>query len=105
MGIKGESLDSLGLWEPHTHLSATSSPASSRGKMLKVLSPSGCWATRALSSSKVWEGKRGQGDEEMLLGAAREGLDFSLQGLSWIWGLCKQELNHAPGTKGQCFSA
>lgn len=98
----GESQDSPGLLEPHTHLSATSSPASSSGKMLKLLSPSGCWATRALSSSKVWGGKRGQGDgegkrdremgsgkrdREMLLGAAKEGLDFSLQGLSWVWGL------------------
>lgn len=85
MGIKeGESQDSPGLLEPHTHLSATSSPASSSGKTLKLLSPSGCWATRALSSSKVWGGKRGQGDGEMILGAAKEGLDFSLQGLSWV---------------------
>lgn len=91
MGIKeGESQDSPGLLEPHTHLSATSSPASSSGKTLKLLSPSGCWATRALSSSKVWGGKRGQGDgegkgdREMILGAAKEGLDFSLQGLSWV---------------------
>lgn len=34
-----------------------------------------------------WGGKRGQGDGEMLLGAAKEEMDFSLQGLSWVWGL------------------
>lgn len=89
LGIKhGEFL------EPHTHLSATSSPASSSGKMLKLLSPSGCWATRALSSSKVWGGKRGQGDGEMLWELPRRGLGFG--GCSSHPGLCKQELNHDP---------
>lgn len=77
LGIKdGEFL------EPHTHLSATSSPASSSGKMLKLLSPSGCWATRALSSSKVWGGKRGQGDGEMLWELPRRGWVCP-----WVWGL------------------
>ena len=132
-------------WEPHTHLCAASSPASIRGKTLKLLSPWGCWATRPLSSSMVWERSGGRrerqhpacrqgqplgagrvagvpghpsiqgregivalGDGEMLLGAVKERLDFSLQGHGWLWRLlllpgavrrraCKQEPNRAAG--------
>lgn len=130
-------------WDPLTHLCAASSPASIRGKTLKLVSPGGCWATRPLSSSMVWEGSGGrserqppacrqgqplgtgrvagghpgtQGKEgrvvprEMLLGAAKEGLDFSLQGHGWLWRMLllprasKSQIVPQVCIKGQYFS-
>lgn len=72
---------------------------------MKLLSPRGCWATRPLSSSMVWEGSGGRREQgmqarreergawhpenrETLPGDAKEGLGFSLQGHGWIWRPC-----------------